>query len=234
MASPLRRTKLAKRLGFDLADALAGYVEFLTDFFQGVLALAADAEAQPDHFLFLGRQRFQNIGGLVANVRIDDRVNWRSNPAVFDQIAEGRFTIAADRRFERNRVARNGLELLYFLDRNVHAPADFVVGRSAAQFLLKLSRRAQELVHALVHVHRNADGARLVGDGARDGLANPPSGVGGKLVAAPVFKLVSGPHQADIALLDQVQQVQPTVDVLLCHRNDQAKVGLYQILLGAF
>ena len=58
MASPLRRPKLAESLGFDLADAFARYVEFLTDFFQGVLALAADAEAQPDHFLLFRRQGF--------------------------------------------------------------------------------------------------------------------------------------------------------------------------------
>jgi hypothetical protein len=35
-------SKLPQRFGFDLPDALAGDVEFLTDFFEGVLALAAD------------------------------------------------------------------------------------------------------------------------------------------------------------------------------------------------
>ena len=43
----------------------------------------------------------------------------------------------------------------------------------------------------------NADGAGLVGDGAGDGLANPPGGVGGEFVAALVFeffdRLSSGP-----------------------------------------
>jgi hypothetical protein len=55
-------------------------------------------------------------------------------------------------------------------------------------------------------VHRDADRARLVGDRARDRLADPPRGVGGELVAAAVFELVHRLHQADVALLDQVEE----------------------------
>src|SRR5258708_4213407 len=177
MARPFWRPKLAQGLGFDLTDALTGNVELLPNLFQSVLALAADAEAQPDHFLFFRRQGLQDICGLVAHVGIDHRVYRRTHPAIFNQIAQRGFTIAANGRFERNRIARNGLQPLDFLHWNVHTAADFVVGWSAAQLLLQLPRRAQELVHALVHVHRNTNGARLVGDGARDGLTDPPRGV---------------------------------------------------------
>src|ERR1019366_2264742 len=72
-----------------------------------------------------------------------------------------------------------------------------------------LPRDANQLVDDLDHVHREADGARLVGNGSGDGLANPPGGVGGKLVAAAVVELVHSLHQADVALLDQVQELQP-------------------------
>src|ERR1035441_8051859 len=215
MPRTFRRAKLAQRLGFDLPDALTGDVEFLTDLFQSVLALAADAEAQPDHFFFFRRQGLQNISGLIAHVGVDYRIHGRTNPAVFNQISKRGFTVADHGRFKGNRVARDGFELLDLLDRNVHAAADFVIGRYAAQFLFKLACGAQELVHALVNVHRNADGAGLVGDGARNGLANPPSGVSRKLVAAPVFKLVGGAHQADIAFLNQIQQVKATVHIFL-------------------
>ena len=58
MARPFWRPKLAQGLGFDLTDALAGDIEFLADLLQSVLALAADAEAQPDHFLLFRRQGF--------------------------------------------------------------------------------------------------------------------------------------------------------------------------------
>ncbi len=55
VARSFRRTKLAQSLGFNLANTLAGDVEFLADLFERMFPLAADAEAQPDHLLFLGR-----------------------------------------------------------------------------------------------------------------------------------------------------------------------------------
>ena len=57
MPRSLGRAKLTKRLGFDLADTLAGDVEFLADLFQGVFALATDAEAKADDLFFLGGER---------------------------------------------------------------------------------------------------------------------------------------------------------------------------------
>jgi len=95
-----------------------------------------------------------------------------------------------------------------------------------------LVRGPPELVHALVHVHRDADGARLVCDGQRDRLADPPGGVCRKLVAAPVFEFVSRTHQADVAFLEQIQQVQSAVHGFLSNRNHQPEVGLHQIFLG--
>src|SRR5580704_16629441 len=96
VAGAFGRAQLAQGLGFDLADAFAGDVEFLTDFFQRVLALATDAEAQADHLLLLGRQGLEDIRGFVADVGIDNRIYRRTHPAVFDQITERRFAIAAD------------------------------------------------------------------------------------------------------------------------------------------
>jgi hypothetical protein len=81
-------------------------------------------------------------------------------------------------------------------------------------------------------VHRDADGAGLVGDGAGDGLANPPGGVGGELVAAAVLELVDRLHQADVALLNEVEELQAAVGVLLGDGDDQAQVGLDQLALG--
>jgi RNA polymerase primary sigma factor len=71
----------------------------------------------------------------------------------------------------------------------------------------KVLKIAQELVHALVHVNGNADRARLVRNRAGDRLANPPGGVSRKLVAAPIFELICGSHQANIAFLDQIEQM---------------------------
>src|SRR5207253_11072975 len=56
-----------------------------------------------------------------------------------------------------------------------------------AHFLQHLARNAVQLVDGLDHVHRDADGARLVRDRARDRLADPPGRVGAELVAAAVL-----------------------------------------------
>src|SRR4051794_28260132 len=66
-SSPFWSAQLAKGFGFDLADTFPSDVELLADFFQGVLALAADSEAQTDHLLFLWRKSLEDAGRLVAD-----------------------------------------------------------------------------------------------------------------------------------------------------------------------
>jgi hypothetical protein len=50
--------ELAQNLGLDLADALAGYRELLTDLFERVVGVHADAEAHAqDRFTARGERR---------------------------------------------------------------------------------------------------------------------------------------------------------------------------------
>ena len=65
-----------------------------------------------------------------------------------------------------------------------------------------------------------------------DGLADPPGGVGGELVAAAVVELLHRADQPERALLDQIQERQAAPDVALGDRHDQAQVGLDHVLLG--
>src|SRR6476659_2218017 len=75
--------------------------------------------------------------------------------------------------------------------------------------------RAYDLVDRLDHVHGDADGSCLIRNAAGDRLADPPSTIGGELVAAPVLELIDRLHQADIAFLDQVEELQAAVGVFL-------------------
>ena len=105
-------------------------------------------------------------------------------------------------------------------------------GGLASQFLHQLPRGPDQLVDSFDHVHRDTDGASLISDGASNGLPNPPRGVGRELVTSPVFELVHGLHQADVAFLNQIEKLQAAVGVLFRDRNHQAKVGLNQFALG--
>ncbi len=104
--------------------------------------------------------------------------------------------------------------------------------RLAADLVQHLAGGAHQLVDGLDHVHRDADGARLVGDRAGDGLPDPPCRIGRELVAAAVLELVDRLHQADVALLDEVQELQAAVRVLLGDGDHEAQVGLDHLLLG--
>ena len=152
--------------------------------------------------------------------------------AVFDEIAEVGIFFLTDGRLQRDRLLRDLEHLAHLRHRDVHALGDLLRRRLATEFLHKLPRGADQLVDGLDHVHRNTDGARLVGDGAGDGLTDPPRRVGRELVATAVLELVHRFHQADVAFLNEVEELQAAVGVLLRDRNHEAQVGLDEFALG--
>ena len=224
--------QLAQRLGFDLADPFARDREVLAHFFERVLGPVAHAEAHLDDTFFARRQRLQHRVGLFLQVQVDDRLGRRHDVPVLDEVAKMRIFLFADGRLERDGLLRDLHHLADLRHGNVHPLRDFFRGGLAAQFLHERARRPDQLVDRLDHVHRDPDGARLVGNRAGDGLADPPRRVGRELVAAPVLELVDRLHQADVAFLDQVEELQAAVRVLLRDGHDQAEVGLDQFLLG--
>ncbi len=82
-------------------------------------------------------------------------------------------------------------------------------------------------------MHRNPDGARLVGDRTGDRLANPPCGIGREFIAAAIFEFINRLHQADIAFLNQVKELQAAIGVFLGNRNHQPQIRLDHFLFGA-
>src|SRR5665213_2398771 len=71
-------------------------------------------------------------------------------------------------------------------------------------------------------------GRRIV----RPVLAKPPRGVGRELKALAPVELLDGVHQAEVALLDEVEQRQTRGLVLLRNRDHQTKVGLHEVPFG--
>jgi hypothetical protein len=98
----------------------------------------------------------------------------------------------------------------------------------ASQPLQQLARNVSHARHRFDHVHRNADGAALIGHRAGNRLTNPPRGVRAKLEAAAIFEFIDRPHQAGIAFLNEVQETQPAVAVFLGNRYHQPQVAFRQ------
>ena len=81
-------------------------------------------------------------------------------------------------------------------------------------------------------MHRDADGPALVGDGAGDGLTDPPRCIGRELEAFVRLKFFRRLHQAEVALLDEVKEGQPPARIALGHRDYQPQVRFAELLPG--
>ena len=76
--------QLPKRLGLDLADALAGDQQLLANFFQRVVGIHADAEAHAQHALFTRGKRGKHAGRCLAQVRLDGGIDRQGRVRVLD------------------------------------------------------------------------------------------------------------------------------------------------------
>ena len=230
--------QLAERLGLDLADPLAGDVELPADLLERPGAAVLEPVAELKDPPLTSVQRVEDGRHLLLEERPRGGLVGGERGGIFDEVAEGPVRLLADRRIEGDRlVARLGdLADLVGRDHDLLAPrhrlADLLHGRLATEFREQLARDADHPVDRLHHVDRDPDRAGLVGDGPRDGLADPPVGIRRELEAALVVELLDRPDQADVALLDQVEQAHPAADVLLGDRDDEAEVRAGQLLPG--
>jgi len=140
--------------------------------------------------------------------------------------------VLADRRLEGKRLARR-------LEDEAHLACGHsrllgqLLGRGLPAHLVdEHAVDARDAVQCLHHVHGNADGAGVVGDGPGNGLADPPRRVRGELEAPPVLEAVHRLHEPDVAFLDEVEERELASEVTLGNGHDQAQVGLHELALG--
>ena len=152
--------------------------ELLADFLQRVVGVHADAEAHAQHAFLARGQAREHAGDGLLQVRLDRGVDRDHRILVLDEIAEVRILLVADRRFEADRLLGDLHHLADLLERHGQ-PLGHFLGRGLAALLVEeLAAGADQLVDRLDHMDRDADRARLVGDRARDRLADPPRRIG--------------------------------------------------------
>src|SRR5262249_23012876 len=156
------------------------------------------AEAHAQHALFAWRQGRQDAGGGFAQIGLNRGVDRQDRVLVLDEIAEVGILLVADRRFQRQRLFHYLEHFANLLTRHAELLGKLLGRGLAADLVEHLARLTYDFADALHHVHGDADGARLVGDRARDRLPDPPRGVGRELVTAAILEFVNRPHQADI------------------------------------
>lgn len=109
----------------------------------------------------------------------------------------------------------------------------FLIGGFAAEQFLQLIGGASHAGDFIDQMDGEPDGFPLVGEGAFDGLFDPPGGVGGELAALGGVEAFDGFHQADVAFVDEVEEGEAVVLVIAGDFDDQAEVGLDHVFAGA-
>ena len=138
----------------------------------------------------------------------------------------------AHRAIERER--RLGVEVLHLLEllvRDARLLLELVDRRLTPDAGDDRLRGARNAVVRVEHVHRDANRAALVGERAADRVTNPPRRVRREAVAARVIEALDRLHEADVALLDQVDQRQAAAVVAPRDRDDEAQVRLDEAVL---
>src|SRR6516162_11670662 len=171
-----RVMQLPQRLGLDLADALARDRKLLTDLFQRVVRIHADAEAHADYTLLARCEQGERARRGLAQVRLDDGVDRQDRVLVLDEIAEVGILLVADRGFQRQRLFHYLEHLANLLERHAELLGKLLGRGLASDLVEQLARRAHDLRDCVHHVHGDTDGARLVSNRARDRLPDPPRG----------------------------------------------------------
>ena len=160
------------------------------DLFQRAAASVVDAEPELQHAALALAQCAERAGDLLPAQLGRRGLGGRGRVAVLDEVAEVGVLLLADGGFERDGLLRDFQYLADALRRDLHALGDLVRRGFAPVLLYEAAADAHQLVDGLDHVDGDADRARLIGDGAGDGLPYPPGGVGGELVALPVVELL--------------------------------------------
>ena len=191
-----------------------------------------DTKAHFKHLLLPGGQRLKNTPYLFFEAGVYYSVSWRDNLLILDEIPQVAVFLFPYGGFQADGLFSYFEYFAHLVQGKFHLFRDLFRHGFTAQLLHQLPRCSDELVDGFYHVDRYANGSCLIGNGPCYGLADPPGRIGGKLVAATVFELVHRLHKAYIAFLNEIQELKPSVGVFLRDAHDQAKVGLYKLLLG--
>ena len=191
----------------------------------------AEAITQLDNLALAVAESLQNLIKLatqILNLRLLRRV---ARTFVGEKIPVMAVVAIPDGTIKTDRIAIHEHDLLCEIERGACCGGGFFNRRFASVLLNQFSRGVSNLLHRLDHMDGNTNRARLVGDGARDRLTNPPSGVGAEFEPATIFELVDGAHQPRVSFLNEIEEVQTAVAIFLGDGDDEAQVSFRETLL---
>src|SRR5919197_5835019 len=186
--------ELLERLVLDLADALARDVERPPDLVERARVLAAEAVPQLEHAALAVGEVLQRLAERLLGEDLRRALVRGLRALVGDELAELGLLLVADRLLERDRRLGGALDRFDLVGIDPRDVGDLLGRWLAAELGDELALGPADLVELLDHVDGDADRPCLVGERARDRLANPPGGVGRELEALAVVELLCRAH----------------------------------------
>src|SRR5439155_18119906 len=151
-------------------------LEHSTEFFKCVCVAVDQTVAKLDNLALAVSESLEDLLDLVLEHFLSGGADGRFGPVVLNEVAEIAIFAFTDRPVEADRMPADLKDAASFLDTDAGRLGGFLDRRLPTHLLEQLLRHVAELAHRLDHVHRNADGAGLIGNGSSDGLPNPPGG----------------------------------------------------------
>src|ERR1700722_18365636 len=229
LAALARQHELLHRLRLDLTNPLARQTQLITTLLKGLVPRAVDPEAHPDHLLLARREEREDLPRLLGEAGARDLLDRRERSTVRDEIAQVLAAVVPDRQIQADRLAIGREDGPHLVDGYLHPAGDLVCVRFTTLLLDEQAADPPDLLQGLAHVDGNTNRAPVIGDRAVDRLPDPPHRIGRELVAAPVLELVHRAHHADVALLDQVDQLEAVILVLLGDAHHEPQVRLHEL-----
>ena len=220
--------QLAQRARLELAHALARDAEPGADLFERLRRLAVETEAQREHAAHARVQMRERVRELASSADCCAVISSGASELTSSIRSPYMRLAVADRRLEAHRILDEARAGRAPSPRAARLLRELRERRLAVELLRELAARAQQPAHLLGDVHGQPDRPALVGERAGDRLADPPGRVRRKLVAHLVVELLDRADQAEVALLDQVEQRDAGLRVVARDRHDEPEVRLDQ------
>jgi len=214
-----------ERFGLDLAHALTGEPELLADLLQGTRGRPVEAVAGDEDSPRAGVQGGEgSVHGGGQGVGLGQRVRL-VGVRVGEEVAQGRGLAVAHDLIEGDGGGQGRGEGVHAGAGEARRGGKLAGGGRMAQFGVEGVGTAGEAGALHLHVIGDVGEGDLLGEGAAEGLLDPPDGVGGELVAARGVEEVDGAQEADGALLHEVVEGEATVLVAAGDGDDESPVG---------
>ena len=112
--------QLCKRFALNLANTLTGNAKFAAHFLERMRVAIFQAEAQANNLALTFGQTVKYLGKLLLEHREARSVRRHDSRVVFNEIAQLRVFLFADRRLERNRLLADFLDFAHAFGGQTH------------------------------------------------------------------------------------------------------------------